>query len=76
MATSLLGLYITDRVEERLIAQSSLTDTLNGDTLAPRHPVDGARPAEEDAIDGGYRSIETRGTSTDRVRLEERARKA
>ena len=65
MVVSLAGLYVSDRVERALVEQQereNRSDLLGLDLVDRRDN----RASE---------SIETRGSSTDRVRLEERSRK-
>lgn len=61
MAVSLAGIYISDTVEKALLEKQERENTT--DQLGI------------DTIDSNSRGLETRGSSTDRVRLEERARR-
>lgn len=61
MAVSFAGLYVSDRVEKAILEKQEREQTT--DVLGI------------DVVDRNTRTIETRGSSTDRVRLEEKARR-
>lgn len=61
MTVSLVGLYVSDKVERAILEQQSAQQTTDAVNI--------------DFIDRSSRSVETRGSSTDRVRLEEKARR-
>ncbi|BFZ55807.1 hypothetical protein PYCC9005_002848 [Savitreella phatthalungensis] len=71
MCTSLLGLWITDRVEQQLLQQQAQEQEAMV-MAGGRDEGVGLSEADRDLL---ARNLVTRGTSTDRVRLEERARK-
>lgn len=61
MAVSLAGLYVSDRVERAILERQAADNSTD--------------PLGIEVVDRDSRRLETRGSSTDKVRLEERSRR-